>query len=333
MKQIIDMFPIGQVKHCTPLSGGLVHGTWGVDTEYGRYILQKLHPSLADEDRLVDFVSVTQHLAKKDVPAPTHIPTKEGALAAYDADGMCWRLQTRLPGESRDHFIDQTELSGAGNILGRFHEAIQDIPSLKAKAILHDTPRIYAQLLEVFADIRKDLYPAEFLEDVEYIQTHLPQLFLPQDVPQTVIHGDPKSSNFLFFQKKAFALIDLDTCQMGSVLLDLGDAFRSWCGQKEDAQDNQFSIKRFASAWQGYCLSGHCLSQDEKHLIAQSVLCITLELAARFAIDVVEDRYFGWDASFYTSRTAHNMARTAGQVRLAKDIERQKREIQELVSL
>jgi hypothetical protein len=47
---------------------------------------------------------------------------------------------------------------------------------------------------------------------------------------------------------------------------------------------------------------------------------ITLELAARFLIDVVHDAYFGFDTARYPHRRAHNVARARGQYHLAQTI-------------
>jgi hypothetical protein len=46
-----------------------------------------------------------------------------------------------------------------------------------------------------------------------------------------------------------------------------------------------------------------------------------VELAARFCTDAMESVYFSWDADRYASRSAHNLARTANQLRLARTLD------------
>ena len=47
---------------------------------------------------------------------------------------------------------------------------------------------------------------------------------------------------------------------------------------------------------------------------------VSLELAARFAVDVFRDEYFGWDASRFASRRAHNLVRARGQLALSRAV-------------
>ena len=49
-------------------------------------------------------------------------------------------------------------------------------------------------------------------------------------------------------------------------------------------------------------------------MIGLETVCI--ELAARFAVDVFDDSYFGWDATRFPSRRAHNLIRARGQLAL-----------------
>ena len=51
-----------------------------------------------------------------------------------------------------------------------------------------------------------------------------------------------------------------------------------------------------------------------------AMLRITIELAARFCADALEERYFGWDADRFASASAHNQARAASQLHLAETI-------------
>ena len=144
------------------------------------------------------------------------------------------------------------------------------------------------------------------------VRAHL----LPDDLPLRVIHGDPKISNVLFDRRlRATGIVDLDTCNRRPLLVELGDAFRSWCGKAEDDPHNTFSLPVFNAAWRGYAQEARgFITARERKLVAKAIGTITLELAARFLIDYFEDSYFGWDSSRYLSRRAHNLARARGQI-------------------
>lgn len=320
--KIIECYPVGSVQECKKISNGLVHSTWEIKTSKGLYILQRLHVVLSDQCRLRDFVSVTEHLRSKGLESPELIRSKTGDLVVVDQSGKKWRLQTRLIGESPKEPVSGIMIEKMAELLGKFHVAISDIKTpLESPRLLHDTKGIYQKLVNIYAIQDLSCVSKNIQEDINFILENLPLNFLPDNLPKRVIHGDPKISNFLVCRKRPVALIDLDTCQFDTVLADIGDALRSWCGGEEDSNTNSFSLPVFTSAWRGYKRgSGDLLSEAEKRLVSQSVALITLELAARFAIDIFEDNYFGWDSSRYESRVAHNTARLHGQVTLSTSI-------------
>ena len=64
---------------------------------------------------------------------------------------------------------------------------------------------------------------------------------------------------------------------------------------------------------------------------AQGFITVPAELAARFCADAYEDSYFGWDASRYPSRRAHNLARARSQLRLSQAVRAAREEIDAVV--
>ena len=51
--------------------------------------------------------------------------------------------------------------------------------------------------------------------------------------------------------------------------------------------------------------------------LADAIPNIALELAARFARDALEERYFAWDADAFAHAWQHNLQRARGQISLA----------------
>ena len=90
-------------------------------------------------------------------------------------------------------------------------------------------------------------------------------------------------------------LIDLDTCNRHTVLVDLGDAVRSWCRDGSEDEQQHFRIDRFEAILAGYSEDGLSLSRHEIDYLGQAGRTITMELASRFAKDVMVDEYFAYD--------------------------------------
>ena len=161
----------------------------------------------------------------------------------------------------------------------------------------------------------------------------LPKL---NNIPERVVHGDPKVGNIVFDQEgHAKALIDLDTLARMPIVLELGDAFRSWCNRAgENSASNRFDLLMFRASVRGYAQgSNFTLNEQERQQIVTGTQTIMLELAARFCLDALQERYFGWDSTKYPSRSIHNQIRAEGQLSLAADLEQKKENAENIVKL
>ncbi len=319
---VLAAFPIGTVSSVEPLTAGLIHATYKVEAEQGSFVLQKLHPALASDAIADDFLAVTAFLAEKGFPAPRCVSTKAGPVLLRDETGTPWRLQTFIPGGKTFHKVETPEMATeAGTLYARFHAVMSEFPqAFKTARVGHDTPAIFAAFEETVAKFENDPLMEEVLDDVALIQEELPNLFLAETLPLRVIHGDPKVSNILFDHAgKTVALVDLDTCNRRPLAVELGDAFRSWCGLEEDRADNRFRFDIFEAGWKAYRAAAPFLTPEEIATVGQGIGLITLELASRFLMDYFTDSYFGWDKTRYSSRRAHNLARVRGQLALYRD--------------
>ena len=93
------------------------------------------------------------------------------------------------------------------------------------------------------------------------------------------------------------------------------------CGVWEDDPEARFDVAFFEAAASGYAQGfGLPAGPQERARYLRATKQITLELTARFLIDVVHDAYFGFDAARYSHRRAHNVARARGQYHLAQTI-------------
>ncbi len=311
-KSALSQYAIGEIQEINVVSSGLSHQTFSVATPQGKYIIQRLHEVLSSQEIADDFLAITKFLNAQGFESAECVLTNSGTVLAKDEEGFVWRMQTQLEGEVYDKIDDLEKLKEVGRLFGEFHRVIAklDTPLRTSFVLPQKTNVIY----EKFLSVLPDLY-TEVQTEVEFLKSEFPNYFLPEGLPQHVIHGDPKVSNFLFREGRAVAVIDLDTCNRQSLLPDLGDAFRSWCGNEEDDPDNVFSFEKFQAGWRGYKEgTGDLLTQQEIELVPRAVGAIILLLACRFLTDYFEDSYFGWDESRYDSRKEHNLARCRGQL-------------------
>jgi aminoglycoside phosphotransferase (APT) family kinase protein len=306
-------------------TSGLINPTWYARSIRGDdVVLQRVNPVFPPAVNL-DIEAVTEHLAHKGHVTPRLVPSRHGTLW-FEHEGAIWRVLTRIHGICRDSLESLAQAREAGRVLAEFHRAVDDLDYTfrNARLGVHDTARHLQGLRDALAEhaAHRDIAAIRPLaESVLALAADLPQ---PPVTRDRIVHGDPKISNLMFAPggERALCLIDLDTLTRMPVGLELGDALRSWCNPAaEDATEARFVQAFFEAAVEGYAAAaGGLLAEDEWRSIPLGTLTITLELAARFCADALRERYFGWDAGRYASASAHNQARTRGQLEVAAGI-------------
>lgn len=357
---ILNHYPLSDVVSVSKITTGLINETYKIEAGSGAFILQKLNPIFVPES-IYDVDTVSQYLKSHGVLVQEIIRTHEGKLWVEE-NSEIWRLMTYIPGEIYERIKNSDMAYAAGKILGQFHRALADFKyEFRHHRPMHHNIVRHFELLEKSLKNRRRVTTVGATRDLtsdykeinglKKIILELPKLLLPKNLRQAVTHGDPKVSNIVFglieaeppsFARsrslqsasrlglyKAIALVDLDDVgNHHSPLVELGDAFRSWCSSYEDDPDNSFDLEKFSAAFAGYNDgSKDFLATEEKKLIPQAIKLITLELASRFLRDYFEDSYFGWNPEKYKSRRDHNLARAKGQVALYNDIVKKERKI------
>ena len=322
-----------------PLGSGLINRTWLVSHPSGsgdtRYVLQQLNPVFPPAIN-ADIEVVTDHLRGKGLVAPALLRTAEGRLWVDHAGGA-FRLMTHVAGVSLDRLQNPAEAREAGRLLAAFHRALADLDHEfpNQRAGVHDTARHLGVLREALvdhADHRDAAIIRPLAREILELADALPRI---PPLPERVVHGDPKINNILFdaAHGRAVCLIDLDTLGRMPLHLELGDAFRSWCNPKgEDSRQGVFDLDLFAAAVDGYAAGAKgWITDEEAAALVAGTLTIYVELAARFCADALRERYFGWDATRYPSRSAHNQVRATSQLNAARALWKSRDAAEEIV--
>ncbi len=304
--------PSAPLRCLTPLGEGNINETWRVDLAGGeKRVLQRLHPSVFPDPGPVlhNLRRVTAHL-NRDASAPAItfrlLTNPVGKDHFLDPAGHCWRLLTYIENtRTLTHLQTPEQAREIGCLLGRFHLLVAAIPPTELADPLpgfHCTPGYLARFDEVacnrspsdqreaccFHIIAEQRHTADLLERVRH------------RLGFQVIHGDPKTANFLFAadEDRAVSLIDLDTVKPGLLLHDLGDCLRSCCNRNgeghADPDATVFDADFFNAVLGGYLArAGQLLTPTDRSLLVKAVGLISFELGLRFFTDhLAGDRYF-----------------------------------------
>lgn len=312
------------------VDSGLINQTVGLGRQ-GRLvaILQRLNTAIFAPTVHLDIDAVTRWLVGKGMPTPEIVPTKTGQLWHEDEAGGCWRLLTPVGDVTHHQLTSPAMAHEAGALVGRFHAATADLHHdfVFTRPGAHDTDAHMAALRLTLMTGRQHRHYAAVSRLADELFDAWQDWSGATTLPTRLIHGDLKVSNLRFdHNDRGVALIDLDTLANGTLDLELGDAFRSWCNPAgENAAQVRVDVDLFASAVKGY-LAEHPLDAEAREAIVPGLHRICLELSARFARDAIEETYFGFDPSF-GSRGDHNLLRAAGQAALARSVHAHRAEL------
>lgn len=307
-----------------PLGGGLINDTFSVGSPPVA-VVQRLH-TIFDPILHEDIEAITAHIANKGLVTPRLLRTDDGALWTLDGEERCWRALSWVPGVSVERLDSAQRARTAGDLVGRWHRATEDLQHTFAftRSGAHDTDQHMTTLVRAL-----DRHTGHRLRDevgplADQILTGWAAWDGRLEGPTRIAHGDLKISNLRFDdQGGGICLLDLDTMAALSMDIEMGDALRSWCNPAgEDVEEASFDSALFEAAMGGW-LAVNPQPEEERTAIVHGVERICLELASRFAADALNESYFGWNPEMCVSRGAHNLLRARGQASLARSVQEQ----------
>ncbi len=321
---VLALYPESVRGPFQTVDSGLVNATFLLPSSPEPCVLQRLHPVFHGPSLMEDVDRITTALHQMGRVGPQVISSQTGEKAVWEGGGW-WRMLTYVPGVTFTRFPSHDAVFRAASLTARFHGDLtwEHRPFAHHLPGFHDTTSILHQLVRVTTTASGSHASTvrALASSIKAAVGELPLTWPGQ--PRRVIHGDLKASNVRFDEagREAVCLLDLDTLMHAPLAVEMGDAARSWCNPAgEDEGLASVDLQAFQALAEGYAQGASPeISRDERRSFADGMAVIALELAARFTIDVVEDRYFGWNPSLFESRSHHNLARARTQLALGRD--------------
>ncbi len=349
VKKALDFFlPNTKVLHMDTLGQGKVNDTWLLSTDLKEsFVLQRLPKAVFPEPELVmhNFRLVTNHMETENHRGTLLTPQEnpDGKDLYIDGNGNGFRLCRYIENTTTLEQLNRPEQgTGIGQALGKFHVSLQSLEHdlfLDPLPDFHNTLNYLQNFDKTFNKTRgnnsalnqDETNCSELIEKQRVIAAEFNTV--TAELTHTIIHGDPKVSNFLFAHnvEEVVSVIDLDTVKPGLLLHDIGDCLRSCCnliGEELDTSENVFFCsKTFEKMLRGYKLAAPGLlnSKDINHLFDAARL-ICFELGLRFFTDHLQG-----DVYFKTSFKGQNLTRAQVQFSLVESVNRQRQELEVIV--
>ena len=263
--------------------------------------------------------------------SPCLIKCNSNKLFVFPYYSDFWRAMEYIDDTlSFDVLEDKKMAYQTGIGLGKFHQTCSDIDLTKIKNTIkdfHNTKQYINQFnmtikafkfIELDENVNKRVQNliASISNHILYVECLLGYL-KRKSFQSSLIHGDPKLSNFLFDIKYKYvvSLIDLDTVSSGYLLTDLADCIRSICNvageNPDDIEDVYFDISCC-----NYFLKGYFSISNKKDdygfgLLPEFIYLIIIELTIRFLNDFLQSNRY-----FKIKYKTHNLYRAEVQYRL-----------------
>lgn len=318
---------------CLPLGSGHINTTRLIRHGDRALVAQRINRAVFRDPALLvrNALRVERHLVgRADYPLAVlrQLPGRGGRYLHGPEANM--RVLNYFPGSlSLEVASSPQEAELAAQAYGRFAAALSDLePQALAPAIagFHDLALRFRQFREAVAADRNgrgaDCRPEiDTLEDQEpLLQEWREQV---SALPLRICHADTKLNNLLWSEetRRPLAVVDLDTCGPGYLMMDYGDLVRSCVSpEPEDSTDLQRVRARpdyLAALYRGYIggLGGtaSAVEIDSLQLGPRVSACM---LALRFLTDHLEG-----DVYFPVRRPGHNLERARNQLALCRSLD------------
>ena len=322
---------------------GHINDTFLVETENGKYVLQRMNTSVFKNPGALmqNIVGVTEHIRRKVLtlgmdPAKATVSvvlTFDGASFCTDSLGGCWRLLEYTDSSfTLEQVSSPRDFYNCAKAFGTFQELLSDYPAHTLHNTIenfHNTPWRYGNLA---AAVEKDACGrvADVLPEIEFARERrefcqtLERAFESGKMPLRVTHNDTKLNNVLFNvnTKEPICVVDLDTVMPGYSVNDFGDAIRFGANtaveDETDLSKVSLDLTLFEAFAKGFLEScGDSLTDAEIGLLPVGAMMMTLECGMRFLTDHIEG-----DTYFKIHRPGHNLDRARCQFALVADMER-----------
>ena len=329
------------------VDSGLINETYIIEHisngETSKFILQRLSNVFESHEKVnINHKLITDQIKKKinrnflnfsyqRWEVPSLIRCNSNNLFMFPFDSGFWRAMVYIDDTYSFDILDDKKIAYQVGIgLSKFHLYCHGLNFIKLENSIkyfHNTKYFIDQFNKCLKDfnfiqiedkVKKRVHKlisslSNQIVYVKYILGHLNE----QSIENSVIHGDPKLSNFLFDiqHKYVVSIIDLDTVSSGYLLTDLADCIRSICnvaGEDPDNIDNVYFDINFCK----YFLKGYFSITSHKGnycfgLIPEFIYVIIVELTIRFLNDFLQSNRY-----FKIKYQTHNLYRAEVQYRL-----------------
>jgi homoserine kinase type II len=239
--EFLRAYELGELRELVGIKQGIQNTNYVLYTTQGRYILTLYEPRNVREEDLPFFLGLMEHLAKKGVPCPLPVRTKNGQMLGRLAEHPAAIIQF-LNGKATAR-ITPDDCTGLGRSLASMHAASADF-SMRRDNIL--AMPAWDDLLKSCKPRADEVMPGlagVLQEELDYLRPRW-----PTDLPSGVIHADLFPDNVFFGDEASCDMFDFYFACNDFLAYDLAICLNAWCFENNMA----FNITKARKLIKGY---------------------------------------------------------------------------------
>lgn len=294
LRRILQDYELEKITKIKPVatSGNI---TFLITTNTGKFILRLCPKGVRrrSKEEILAELEIIDYLLKNGFPAPKPIIKKNGQRV-INWENHFGYLKECIQGK----LILSPNLKQVqkfGETVGWLHNLTENYKTqYQRKHIwdLEETKKWFYQDKKKILNSnfkKADKFIAKFEKEINFI-------FFPPELPKGMIHEDLRKQHILWQDNKIICVLDFDRYYYGFLILDLGQAIRSWCFSNNWTKWKNENLKSFLRGYN----SKRKLQNTEKDYLFLAIKFAVLERALSFCLRYLEetkdkeDEKFAW---------------------------------------
>lgn len=243
LRRILQNYELEKITKIKPVatSGNI---TFLITTNTGKFILRLCPKGVRrrSKEEILAELEIIDYLLKNGFPAPKPIIKKNGQRV-INWENHFGYLKEYIQGKLILN-PNLKQVQKFGETVGWLHNLTENYKTqYQRKHIwdLEETKKWFYQDKKKILNSnfkKADKFIAKFEKEINFI-------FFPSELPKGIIHEDLRKQHILWQDDKIICVLDFDRCYYGFLILDLGQAIRSWCFSNNWTKWKNENLKSF----------------------------------------------------------------------------------------
>ncbi len=291
LTKILDQFVLGRISKTAPsvTSGNI---SYVIKTTGKTYFLRlcPTGPRWRSRQEIAAEIELLDYLKQTGFPVIPPLPDKRGQKIISWGNHYGY-LREFSPAKEKSN-PSLAEVKKFGEVIGRLHSLTVSFRTKNKRHLFN-----LAETQKYFNQKRCKILKSNFKDKKQFVTRYQQEIFsldFPQNLPRGTIHEDLGRRHVLWQESEIAAIVDFDRSYYGFLILDLGEALRGWCFDKNW---RKWSNKNFTALISGYQKKRLLTALEKKHLI-DAIKFEILERALAFCLRFIEDTEDSADESY-----------------------------------